>query len=148
MFPELVLGLSDHTLGHSTILGAQALGARVFEKHFTDDNYRQGPDHKFSMNPITWREMVDAASELHDALGDGIKRVEQNEKETVVLQRRSIRARRALVPGETIDRESIEVLRPAPKDSIGPHELSAVVGKTLITAKNPGETIQWDDLEL
>src|SRR5262249_54289334 len=33
MFPDVILGLSDHTPGHSTTLGAVALGARVIEKH-------------------------------------------------------------------------------------------------------------------
>ena len=46
---KVVLGLSDHTQGHSTVLGAVALGARVIEKHFTDDNGKKGPDHYFSM---------------------------------------------------------------------------------------------------
>src|SRR5579864_3464541 len=57
MFPSVVLGLSDHTSGHATVLGAVAMGARVIEKHFTDDNDREGPDHKFSMNPQSWRDM-------------------------------------------------------------------------------------------
>ena len=51
MFPETILGLSDHTPGHETVLGAVALGACVVEKHFTDDNNRSGPDHPFSMDP-------------------------------------------------------------------------------------------------
>ena len=37
LFPEIVLGLSDHTPGHTTVLGAITLGARVIEKHFTDN---------------------------------------------------------------------------------------------------------------
>jgi sialic acid synthase SpsE len=32
MFPQVVLGLSDHTHGHATVLGAVALGARVIGK--------------------------------------------------------------------------------------------------------------------
>ena len=48
-FKNIVLGLSDHTPGHTTVLGAVALGAKVIEKHFTDSNAREGPDHKFSM---------------------------------------------------------------------------------------------------
>jgi sialic acid synthase SpsE len=51
MYPEIVLGLSDHTPGHATVLGAVALGARMVEKHFTDDKSRTGPDHEFSMDP-------------------------------------------------------------------------------------------------
>jgi N-acetylneuraminate synthase len=146
MFPGLVLGLSDHTLGHSTVLGAQAFGARVFEKHFTDDNDRNGPDHKFSMNPETWRAMVLASGELHESLGDGIKRVEENEIETVVLQRRSIRASKSLIAGQILTREMVEVLRPAPKGSIGPQHLESVIGKKLLVDRHLGENILWDDL--
>ena len=50
-YPNILLGLSDHTAGHSTVLGAITLGARMVEKHFTNDNFKEGPDHKFSMNP-------------------------------------------------------------------------------------------------
>ena len=63
-FPNAILGLSDHTHGHVTVLGAVSLGARVVEKHFTDNNNRYGPDHKFAMNLRTWRKMVDATREL------------------------------------------------------------------------------------
>ena len=53
LFPDTILGLSDHTSGHETVLGAVALGVKAIEKHFTDDINREGPDHKFSMNPKT-----------------------------------------------------------------------------------------------
>ena len=53
MYPDLLLGLSDHTPGHSSVLGAVSLGARMIEKHFTDDTSRDGPDHKFSMDRFT-----------------------------------------------------------------------------------------------
>ena len=74
---KIVLGLSDHTFGHTTVLGAVSLGARVVEKHFTDDNTRNGPDHKFSMNPITWREMVDETEKLIKSLGNGKKKLKK-----------------------------------------------------------------------
>ncbi len=64
LFPEVILGLSDHTPGHGTVLGAVALGARIVEKHFTDDTTRSGPDHSFSMTPVNWREMVLRTREL------------------------------------------------------------------------------------
>lgn len=90
LFPNVVLGLSDHTHGHATVLGAIALGARVFEKHFTDDNSRQGPDHKFAINPKIWREMVCRANEVYLALGNGEKKIEDNELETAVVQKRGV----------------------------------------------------------
>lgn len=90
-FPDVqVLGLSDHTPGHVAVLGAVALGARIIEKHFTDDNGREGPDHPFAMNPQTFKWMVQDTRLLEAALGDGIKRVEENEQETRIIQRRGV----------------------------------------------------------
>ena len=63
---KVILGLSDHTAGHASVLGSIALGARVIEKHFTDKNERIGPDHKFSMNPKTWKEMIKSSRELEN----------------------------------------------------------------------------------
>lgn len=130
-FPEVILGLSDHTHGHATVLGAIALGALVFEKHFTDDNGREGPDHKFAMNPATWRDMVDRSVELYYALGDGIKVIEQNEKQAAILQRRSIRVTKDLNAGAIITAADIEVLRPCPENAFPPYMASALLGKKL-----------------
>lgn len=147
MFPELVLGLSDHVPGFTSVLGAVALGGRVIEKHFTDDRNRQGPDHKFSEDPASWREMVDRTRELEAALGDGGKRVMDNEADTVVIQRRCLRAARPLAPGTVLTRDLIEVLRPAPHDSIFPYYLEQVIGKRTRTNFVEGEHLTWDKFE-
>ncbi|HUR87796.1 MAG TPA: N-acetylneuraminate synthase family protein [Ramlibacter sp.] len=147
MFPGMVLGLSDHTPGHATVLGAVALGARVVEKHFTDDLTRVGPDHKFSMDPKTWRDMVERTRELENALGNGIKRVEPNEMETVVLQRRSLRLARDVEAGATLDRTAITPLRPCPADAIPPYRLEEVLGRKLRRGVKAGDYLKWADLE-
>lgn len=122
------IGLSDHTPGHTAVLGAVTLGARVIEKHFTDDNSREGPDHEFAMNPDTWREMVNETRNLEAALGDGKKKIEDNERDTVVLQRRCLRAGRDIEKGEIITEDDIDILRPAPEDSIPPYEIKYIIG--------------------
>ena len=147
MYPDLVLGLSDHTPGHATVLGAVALGARIIEKHFTDDVNREGPDHVFSMDPKAWREMVDRTRELENALGTGVKKVEENEQETVVLQRRAVRAVRDIPSGATLTREHLTVLRPCPKDGIPPYLIDELLGKRLRKDINSGEHLRWIDLE-
>lgn len=146
MYPEMVLGLSDHTLGHATVLGAVALGARMIEKHFTDDNGRDGPDHHFAMNPKSWRDMVLATRELESALGTGVKVVEGNERETAVLQRRSVRLAADLPAGARLTREHLTVLRPCPAGAIDPTHLDALPGRVLAKAVKSGETLQWTDL--
>lgn len=142
-FPDVVLGLSDHTPQHATVLGAIALGARVIEKHFTDDVTREGPDHPFSMDPKTWREMVDRSRELELALGDPAKRVADNERDTVVVQRRCLRASRPLAAGTVLDRSMIDVLRPAPRDGIFPYDLERVLGMKVREDVPAGDYLRW-----
>ena len=147
MYPDLVLGLSDHTPGHATVLGSVALGARMVEKHFTDDVDRVGPDHAFSMDPKSWRDMVDRTRELENALGVGIKQVEENERETVVLQRRAIRLEGDMTAGDVLTRDHLTVLRPCPTDAILPYQLKDIVGKRLRKDMKSGEYLRWTDLE-
>lgn len=146
MYPNMVLGLSDHTPGHATVLGAVALGAKMIEKHFTDDTSRIGPDHKFSMDFGTWRDMVDRTRELENALGNGVKQIEENERETVVVQRRAIRLVSGLAAGAVLRREDLEVLRPCPDDAMPPYMLNQVVGKALRHDMQQGEHLKWTDL--
>ena len=117
------------------------------EKHFTDDNTRVGPDHSFAMNPASWREMVDRTRELEAALGDGIKRVEDNERQTAVLQQRCLRARRDLATGTVLTMDDLEPLRPAPAGAARPYELQALLGRRLRAARAFGDALSLDDVE-
>ena len=146
IWPELILGLSDHTSGHATVLGAVALGARVIEKHFTDDNNRIGPDHKFAMNPKSWEEMVNNTRQLEKALGSREKFIAGNEQETCVIQRRCLRAARDIKAGETFTRDMIDVLRPAIKGAILPNEITAVIGTKAVKDLPFGVELRWTDL--
>ena len=143
MFPDVVLGLSDHTHGHATVLGAVALGARVIEKHFTDDNSREGPDHKFAMNPRTWADMVENTRQLEKALGSADKHVAGNEVDTVVIQRRCLRAARDLKAGEVLTREMVDVLRPATPGAILPDQIQKVIGMKLLVDAPYGKELRW-----
>lgn len=147
IYPDAVLGLSDHTPGHATVLGAVALGARAVEKHFTDDNGRDGPDHKFSMDPHDWREMVDRTRELEAALGSTRKFVAANECQTVVLQRRCLRAAQALVAGTVLAPEHLVALRPAPAGSVMPFDEEAIIGRRLRRDIVSGEHFSIHDFE-
>ena len=146
-YPNVILGLSDHTKGYSTVLGAIALGAVVIEKHFTDDNDREGPDHKFAMNPKTWREMVDASLELYYSLGDGNKRIEKNEEETAMVQRRGIYVTKSLKAGHILSKEDLIALRPIKIDGIQPYEMDLLLGKKLKKNIDLDSHLTWKDVE-
>jgi len=130
-FPQVILGLSDHSVGHVAVLGAVALGARAIEKHFTDDTQRPGPDHGFSLDPITWKKMVEETRILERCLGSGHKRVEENELEARIVQRRALRFSRDIKAGEVVNSDDLVALRPCPIDGIDPFEKENYVGKSL-----------------
>lgn len=145
-WPDLLLGLSDHTKGFTTVLGAIALGARVIEKHFTDDNERHGPDHKFSTTPTEWREMVEASLDLCEALGDGVKRVADNEKDTCIVQKRGLYLTRSIKAGQPLSANDLEPLRPRSDDGFEPWEKEQLVGKKAKRDLLCGEMLKREDV--
>jgi sialic acid synthase SpsE len=173
-WPEVPLGLSDHTHGSLSVLAAVGLyDACAVEKHFTLDNTQQGQDHPFSTTPAGWRRMVDDTAALkaelgagapfarrYDAvlarigdkvlldamLGDGVKRVQENERGTVVVQRRAVRAGRALQSGTRLTRADLVVLRPCPEDALPPYQMDLVLGKALTRDIPAGDVVKLADV--
>ena len=137
---KIILGLSDHTPGDTTVLGAVALGARVIEKHFTDDNYRIGPDHLFSMNFNTWSRMVNQTRILEKALGDGIKKIEYNESQSSLVQKRAIYAIKDIKKNHTF-KNNITVLRPALKNHLSADKFAWLKNKKAKKNIKEGECI-------
>lgn len=174
-WPNIVLGLSDHTHGPLTVLGAVGLfDCSVVEKHFTLDNTLDGQDHAFSMNPEAWTAMVRTTAELRGelhsgmtmderlrltaevvddpealnlAIGDGVKRLEENEVNTVIVQRRAVRATRRLVAGTTLEMADLCVLRPCPTDALPPYRIHEIVGRNLKRDVPRGDYIRAEDTE-
>ncbi|HEV7189321.1 MAG TPA: N-acetylneuraminate synthase family protein [Blastococcus sp.] len=106
------VGWSDHTLGLTTAVAAAALGARLFEKHFTFDSSAPGPDHAASLEPDQLRAYVSTVHDAVAALGDGVKRRVASEEENAPLVRRSWHARRDLPAGTVLEEADIVDLRP------------------------------------
>jgi N-acetylneuraminate synthase len=146
MFPDVILGLSDHTHALAPVLGAVTLGARVIERHFTDSNNREGPDHKFAMNPENWARMVEETRLLERALGSADKFVADNEKDTAIVQRRCLRAARDIKAGEVFIREMIDVLRPATPGAIKPDQIPNIIGTKALIDMPMGKELRWTDL--
>jgi N-acetylneuraminate synthase len=68
-FPDICLGLSDHSTSNSACLASVALGARVLERHFTDSKDREGPDIVCSMDEMELSDLVRSSSEVFASLG-------------------------------------------------------------------------------
>tara|TARA_B100000963_G_scaffold361610_1_gene398090 strand:+ start:3986 stop:5038 length:1053 start_codon:yes stop_codon:yes gene_type:complete len=146
LFPNAILGLSDHTVTPSSVYGSLPFGVRIIEKHFTDDNDRIGPDHKFAVNPTQWREMVTRSREIIDSLGDGLKKVEENEINAYVVQRRSCVSNKDLRKGHLITEDDIDFLRPCPEGSVQPYDWKKIIGKKINCDIEKNESFRWTNL--
>ena len=175
LWPELLLGLSDHTHGNLTVLGAVGLyNCVAVEKHFTLDSSQVGQDHSFSMMPNEWLDMVKKTelikSEVKDSdtfnekfekvkeiaddshfldliIGNGQKEISENEKNTSIVQRRAIRAKQDLAKGQKVEKQDVEFLRPCPKNALPPYKLNSILGKRLNKAVPKGDLLSIEDFE-
>lgn len=146
-YPDAVLGLSDHSPGFTSVIVSIALGARVIEKHFTDDNNRIGPDHGFAITPKIWRDMVEQSTSALASLGSGNKKVEENEYDTRIVQRRCIRAKTNLTKNSILSRSDCDILRPCPSDGLSPSKLNDVIGKKLTKDIVRGDVVTLKDID-
>ena len=99
------------------------------------------------MNPASWKGMVERTRELEDALGNGEKIIENNEVETVIIQRRSLRAIRNIDKSSILKKNDIIPLRPCPKDGIPPYKINEVLGKMAKVQITKGDYIKWEHIK-
>jgi len=121
------VGYSDHTTGVEVSIAAVALGATVIEKHITIDKSMNGPDHKSSLNPREFKEMVMAIRNIEVALGDGVKRASLSELKNKNIARKSIVAANDIKRGEIFSERNITVKRPG--CGVNPMKWYSVIGE-------------------
>lgn len=138
---NVLTGYSDHSAGDLVILGSIALGGCVVEKHFTLDKSDKGPDHPHSLNVEEFSEMVKNIRLMETALGSSKKDVVEEERETVIVQRRGLYAARDIEAGQMIVDKDIDVLRPAL--GILPKYKKIIIGKSAKSNIKKGDPIYW-----
>ena len=141
---KLPTGFSDHTLGGHIPLAAVAMGACIIEKHFTLSREQKGPDHGFSIEPEELKLMVENIRDVEKAMGDGIKKVSQEELENYEKGRRSLIAN-ADIPIGTIITESM-VTTKRPGYGIKPKYFNMVIGRTAKVEIYEDDILLWDML--
>src|SRR2546421_5507303 len=142
-FPGLVVGFSDHTQGATAAALAAALGARIFEKHFTLDHDLPGPDHWFSEDPAGLTHWVRTIREAVTMLGSPLVEPTTAELGMRVLARRSIVALRDIEPGEPLDETSIGLRRPG--GGLPPAMFDKMLGLIACRAIKRGQKIALKD---
>lgn len=110
-FPDCVVGLSDHSMGIWTCLGAVALGASILEKHFTISRSWPGPDTPISIEPNELHDLIVGSKAVWEARGGG-KTILAEEKPVIDFAYATIVTIAPVRAGEVYSRDNIWVKRP------------------------------------
>ncbi|MCW2852081.1 MAG: acetylneuraminic acid synthetase, partial [Nocardioides sp.] len=139
------VGYSGHERGFHVPLGAVALGAKIIEKHFTTDRSMEGNDHKVSLLPEEFREMVRRVRELEEALGSAAPRaVSTGEMMNRVNLAKSLVAARRIEAGEVISASAIDIKSPG--RGLQPNAYDDLLGRTASRGLDAGDFFYATDL--
>lgn len=110
-FPDVAIGLSDHTLNNTACIAAMALGATIVERHFIDDKRRPGPDVICSMDEQELKELIQASQDVKKMLG-GTKCAAQEEQVTIDFAFATVVTIKPIKAGEPFTKDNLWVKRP------------------------------------
>lgn len=126
-YPNVPIGLSDHTLNNNSCIAAMALGAKIIERHFTDTRDRQGPDIICSMDEYELYALLQASKEVPLMLG-GTKKSIKEEQVTIDFAFATVVSIKDIQPGDMLTKDNIWVKRPG-TGKILAREYESLLGK-------------------
>lgn len=138
---DVVIGLSDHTLGTTAATAACALGASIIEKHFILDRSIGGPDSSFSITPAELTRLVSDCRDAWLAIGTSGYARKEAENGNVIF-RRSLFAVRDIAQGEALTSDNVRSIRPG--HGLAPKHLPQVLTMRAATAIARGTPVSWD----
>jgi len=142
VYPECIIGFSDHSLGTTASLASVALGAKIIEKHVTLDHNDPGPDHWFSLDMDQLEKLVQGVHDVYRALGHPRKRILECELQGRFSATRSLVTNRDMFVGERIGSKDLKVVRPG--TGIPPRHFDTIVGMMLHRNVSNNTPLQWE----
>lgn len=143
-FPDVPIGLSDHSLNNNACIASIALGASLVERHYTDHMNRTGPDIVCSMDEGKLRELLQASREVKLMLG-GDKKALKEEKVTIDFAFATVVTIKDIKAGEKFSRDNIWVKRPGIGEIRAEH-YEEILGKLSKKDFKVGEHLKWQDV--
>lgn len=144
-FEDAVIGLSDHSMGIYTCLGASALGASILEKHFTSDKKWPGPDVTISIDPAELKQMIDGSRAVYEASG-GRKTILAEEQPTIDFAYACVVSVKPVKKGEKLTKDNIWVKRPGTGE-IRAKDYGNVLGRSAAKDIESDRQIRWADIK-
>jgi N,N'-diacetyllegionaminate synthase len=145
IYPNVVWGFSDHSIGPLASILAVSLGAKVIEKHFTLDHDLPGPDHWFSLDPTQMREMAHGIRFAEEAIGDGRVLVTEDELATKNIMRRKVVASSDLLAGDVLSEQNVAFKRATNGAPLS--EWEQLSGEKLVRPVRANEGITFSDID-
>jgi len=125
-----IVGYSGHERGIAVSLGAVALGAKIIERHFTQNREMEGPDHAASLEAEDFARLITGIRELEQAMGgDRERKLSQGELINRENLGKSIVAACALSAGTKIQSKHLKIRSPG--QGLPPNRIDQLLGKTL-----------------
>ncbi len=146
IFPNYLVGLSDHTLGNVIASASVMYGVSAIEKHFTfDKTLPDSADHWLSLDPLELKELVENVKIINSSKGSNKKIKLDCEEGTFKFARRSIVSSTKLSKGDKIDYSDLSYKRPG--TGISPKDYMKVIGKRLIRDIEKDSLLKYSDFE-
>ncbi|MDO8967476.1 N-acetylneuraminate synthase family protein [Algoriphagus sp.] len=142
-FPDIPVGLSDHTVSNHACFAAVALGASILERHFTDHMDRVGPDIICSMDEKATLELINGSNLIFQMLG-GTKEPAREEQVTIDFAFASVCSIQNIKKGDFLTKENIWVKRPGTGE-IKAEFYNSILGKKATINIEAGKQIKWSD---
>ena len=142
---QVVVGLSDHTIGNINAITSVAFGVSIIEKHFTLDRLGGGPDDSFSIEPLELSDLCRDVKIAHQCIGKIKYGVQRSEKENLKF-RRSLYFIKSMLAGEKIKFDSVRSVRPG--FGLSPKYFDKIIGATLRVNVAANTPVSFDQLEL
>ena len=141
-FPDIVIGLSDHSFGNYTCFAAIALGASILEKHFTSDKNWSGPDIPISISPPELKDLIFGSNAIFRALKNK-KEILDGEKLTAKFAFTSVVTIKDIKKGDTFSMENIWVKRPG-TGQIKAEFFDDILNKKSSKSIKKNSQLEWD----
>jgi len=126
IFPDCIVGLSDHTMGIGASIASVALGARVIEKHFTINRADGGVDSTFSLEPSEMTSLVVESERAFLALGKVQLNTQEAEEKSKIFKR-SVYIVKDVKVGQKFTPENLRIIRPG--DGLAPKHYESLLDK-------------------
>ena len=144
-FPDIVIGLSDHSFGNYTCFAAIALGASILEKHFTSDKNWSGPDIPISISPPELKDLIFGSNAIFRALKNK-KEILDGEKLTAKFAFTSVVTIKDIKKGDTFSMENIWVKRPG-TGQIKAEFFDNILNKKSRKSVKKNSQLEWDMID-